>query len=73
MIGAGGTIVGIASILNWNIIGDISKALILATLAVQVFGIGILVDSIESAQEWDPLSYVGDFHHHENNGIARGN
>ena len=47
-------------------IGDISKALILVTLAVQVFGIGILVDSIESAQEWDPLSYVGDFNRQDN-------
>lgn len=61
MIGVGGTVVAIASLLNWNFIGDMSKALIVITLAIQVFGIGILVDSIESAQEWDPLSYIGDF------------
>ena len=66
MIGVGGTVVAVASFLNWNIIGDISKALILVTLAVQVFGIGILVDSIESSQEWDPLSYVGDFNRQNN-------
>jgi glycosyltransferase involved in cell wall biosynthesis len=61
MIGVGGTVVAIASLPNWNVIGDISKALILVALAIQVFGIGILVDSIESAQEWDPLYFVGDF------------
>ena len=72
MIGVGGTVVAIASFLNWNIIGDISKALILATMALQVFGIGILVDSIESAQEWDPLSDIDDFLLPDNGGDETG-
>lgn len=73
IIGVGSTTVAIASIFNWNIIGDLSRALILATLAVQVFGIGILVDSIESAQEWDPLSYVGEFNRQDNKTQGIGN
>ena len=58
IITTGGLVVAISTALNWNIIGDLSRALILITLGIQVFGIGILVDSIESTQEWNPLSYI---------------
>ena len=55
-----GLLVLVAQLNNLNFYGDPFKVLVFLALASVIFGIGIILDSIESVSEWDPEKYVAE-------------
>ena len=61
-----GLLLLIAQIWNLNFYGDPFKVLIFIALSSIIFGIGIILDSIESVSEWDPEKFIIEVSHEAN-------